>query len=75
MVKQGIKILSDARTVLYKSNIRLHKIVSNDARLTKAFPQSVVAESKSEVCLAYGEFQSTLGIFMEPKHRHARTTI
>ena len=45
--QQGIRILSDARSILDGYNIRLHKIMSNDPDLLKAFNKEDLAEASS----------------------------
>ena len=65
---QGIEILKCSRQILSFYNIKLHKIVSNDLNVLKAFPQTECAASQSEVEFSDDVNQRALGVAWKVKN-------
>ena len=61
-VTEAINTLRDARTILSKYNIRLHKIVATHPAVLDAFPSSEIASNVSSVDLTQSSTQQALGI-------------
>ena len=59
---EAIKILTDARTILSRFNIRLHKIVSPDTRVLQAFPSSDLAPELDSINISKSSSQTALGV-------------
>ena len=60
--EEAIKLLTDARFILSKYNIRLHKIVSPDPKLLASFPRSELAPDIDSVDISTTPLQAALGV-------------
>ena len=61
-VDEAIALLKGAVNVLKKRNIRLHKIMSNEPDVLKAFPPEECSVSVASLELQKSELQTTLGV-------------
>ena len=61
-VTEAIKTLKEAKELLAKFNIRLHKIMSNSAEVLAAFPGSELADVSISLCVDEMQPTRTLGV-------------
>ena len=61
-VPEAIKMLKEAKELLSKFNIRLHKIMSNSTEVLAAFPGSELADSSISLCVDAMHPTRTLGV-------------
>ena len=61
-IEEAISTLKDARTILSKYNIRLHKIISPHSEVLSAFPESELAPELTSLDISSNCSQSALGI-------------
>ncbi|KAI4895227.1 hypothetical protein NFI96_027575 [Prochilodus magdalenae] len=52
-IEDAITILSKAKDMLAQSNIRLHKIVSNNSDVMKAFPEKDLAKGLQDLDIGH----------------------
>ena len=86
-VEDAVQILKDARSILSKYNIRLHKIVSPSKKFLSAFPSSELAPDVKTLDISRNSAQSALGVtwniefdhfslrYVEPKTEFTRRAI
>ena len=61
-VEEAVKTLTEARSILGKFGIRLHKIISTHTEVLNSFPSSEIAEKLDHVDISNTPEQSALGI-------------
>ena len=86
-VEEAIQILVEAREILARYNIRLHKIISPSEKLLSAFPVTELAKDVDTLDISRNPAQSALGVtwniqsdcfhlrYVEPKTEFTRRAI